>query len=111
MATLPVYDPQKAVLVAEPPSGPRWIHELKLDGFRMGVFLTNRGGVRDVRILSRRGTEYTSAYPEVVAGALALPCESATLDGEVVVLNERGLSDFHALQNLGTSRRGLTYFA
>ena len=33
MATLPPYDPQKAILVAEPPSGPRWIHELKLDGY------------------------------------------------------------------------------
>ena len=44
MATLPPYDPQKAILVAEPPSGPRWIHELKLDGFRMGVFITRRAG-------------------------------------------------------------------
>jgi ATP-dependent DNA ligase len=37
------YDPQKAVPVAEPPTGARWVHELKLDGFRMGVFVSGRG--------------------------------------------------------------------
>jgi bifunctional non-homologous end joining protein LigD len=77
-----------AILVSEPPSGPRWIHELKLDGFRMGVFLTTRAKRRDVQIVSRNGTDYTGAYPEVVDSALALPVESATLDGEGVVLNE-----------------------
>ena len=87
------------------------MHELKLDGFRMGVFVMRHGRAKSVRIISRRGTDYTSAYPEVVASALALPCKSATLDGEVVVLNDRGLSDFQALQNLGSKRRGLTYFA
>ena len=111
MATTPVYDPQKAILVAEPPSGPRWIHELKLDGFRMGVFITRAGKRRSVKIVSRNGNDYTTTYPEVVAAALLLPCESGTLDGEVVVLDERGLSDFQALQNLGSSRRGLRYFA
>src|SRR5690349_15517369 len=100
--TLPKYDPQKAVLVAEPPSGPRWIHELKLDGYRMGVFLERRGKSRDVRIVSRNGNDFTAAYPEVARSALALPCDTAALDGEVVVLNERGLSDFHALQNLSS---------
>ena len=109
--TTSLYDPQKALLVAEPPRGPRWVHELKLDGFRMGVFIAREGKRRVVRIVSRRGTDYTNAYPEVVASALALPCETAALDGEVVVLNERGLSDFQALQNLGTSRKGLAYFA
>ena len=108
---LPTYEPQKAILVAEPPTGPRWIHELKLDGYRMGVFIRREGRARAVRIISRNGNEYTAAYPEVVASALSLPCESATLDGEVVILNESGLSDFHALQSLGESRRGLAYFA
>ena len=33
------YEPQKALLVADPPLGDRWLHELKLDGFRMGVLV------------------------------------------------------------------------
>ena len=111
MATLPVYDPQKAILVSEPPTGPRWVHELKLDGYRMGVFIRREGRARAVCIISRNGNEYTTAYPEVVASALSLPCETATLDGEIVILSESGLSDFHALQSLGESRGGLTYFA
>ena len=45
------YRPQKALLVDTPPVGDRWIHELKLDGFRMGVFI----GARQVQIISRRG--------------------------------------------------------
>src|SRR4051794_10042332 len=99
MTTPSAYDPQKALLVAEPPRGPRWVHELRLDGFRMGVFIAREGRNRSVRIISRKGTDYTAAYPEVCSSALALPCQTVALDGEVVVLNERGLSDFQALQN------------
>lgn len=102
------YDPQKALLVDQPPTGNRWIHEIKLDGFRMGVFVGPRGRVR---IISRRGTEYTTEFPEIVAAAKALRVKSALLDGEVVVLDDTGLSSFQLLQKLGASRRGLTFFA
>jgi hypothetical protein len=44
------YEPQKAVLVAEPRTGNRWLHEIKLDGFRMGVLVGGRGRTREVRI-------------------------------------------------------------
>jgi bifunctional non-homologous end joining protein LigD len=104
------YDPQKALLVDRPPSGAGWIHELKLDGFRMGVLVGARGRGR-VRIISRRGTDYTDDFPEIAAAAERLRVESALLDGEVVVLDARGVSSFQLLQQLGASRRGLTYFA
>jgi ATP-dependent DNA ligase len=105
------YDPQQALLVAEPPKGDRWVHEIKLDGFRMGVFVTGRGKTRGARIISRNGTDYTAEFPELVAAAMALPARAALLDGEVVVLDERGRSSFQLLQQLGSSRRGLTFFA
>ena len=105
------YDPQKALLVAEPPSGPQWVHELKLDGFRMGVFVTGRGKARGARIVSRRGTDYTADFPEIATAAKKLRVKSVVLDGEVVVLDERGRSSFQLLQQLGASRRGLAYFA
>jgi bifunctional non-homologous end joining protein LigD len=101
------YDPQKALLVDRPPVGDRWIHEIKLDGFRMGVFV-DRGAVD---IVSRRGTTYTSEFPEIVAAARNLKAKSAVLDGEIVVLDQAGLSRFQLLQKLGDSRKGLTYFA
>src|SRR5215203_3818168 len=105
------YDPQQALLVAEPPTGERWVHELKLDGFRMGVFVAGRGKARGARIISRRGADYTAEFPEIVAAAMKLRAKAAVLDGEVVVLDERGRSSFQLLQQLGASRRGLAYFA
>jgi bifunctional non-homologous end joining protein LigD len=101
------YKPQKALLVDRPPVGDRWIHELKLDGFRMGVFVSGR----TVHIISRRGTDYTNEFPEITAAARKLRVKDAVLDGEIVVLDEHGVSRFQLLQQLGDSRRGLTYFA
>lgn len=101
------YNPQKALPVDKPPTGDAWVHELKLDGFRMGV-MVDRGAVR---IISRRGTDYTADFPEVVRAIRKLRASSAVLDGEVVVLDEQGVSRFQLLQQLGASRRGLVYFA
>src|SRR3954471_12243616 len=89
------------------PVGDRWIHEIKLDGFRMGL-LVDRGRVR---IISRRGTDYTADFPEVVAAARTLRARDALLDGEVVVLDKTGITRFQLLQQLGASRTGLAYFA
>jgi hypothetical protein len=61
------YEPQKAVLVAEPPTGDRWVHELKLDGFRMGVLVAGRGERREVIIVSRNGTDYDETVLAVMA--------------------------------------------
>src|SRR6185503_13816541 len=101
------YEPQKALLVDHPPAGDRWIHELKLDGFRMGILIDRRS----VRIISRRGTEYTAQFPEIVAVARNLKTKNAIIDGEVVVLDKTGVSRFQLLQQLGADRAGLTYFA
>src|SRR4051812_9804447 len=90
-----------------PPVGERWIHEIKLDGFRMGL-LVHRGSVR---IISRRGNDYTRDFPEIVAAAKKLRAEIALLDGEIVVLDKEGVSRFQLLQQLGENRRGLAYFA
>jgi bifunctional non-homologous end joining protein LigD len=105
------YEPQQALLVAEPPKGDRWVHEIKLDGFRMGVSVAGRGKTRGARIISRNGTDYTAEFPEIVAAAVELPARAALLDGEIVVLDERGRSSFRLLQQLGASRRGLAFFA
>ena len=101
------YRPQKALLVSHPPVGSRWIHELKLDGFRMGVFL-ERGSVR---VISRRGTDYTLEFPEISASAKKLKAKNALLDGEIVVLDKQGISRFQLLQQLGSNRSGLAFYA
>src|SRR5262249_42726785 len=101
------YRPQAALLVDVPPSGTQWLHELKLDGHRIGLFKSNK----TVSLISRRGVDYSHDFPEISEAARGLAARTAVLDGEVVVLDKRGISSFQALQQLGSTRRGVTYFA
>ena len=101
------YRPQLALLVDHPPSGPEWIHELKLDGYRIGIVIA-RGRAR---LISRNQADWTEDFPEIAGAAEQLGVRSAVIDGEVVVLNAEGVSDFLALQNRATSREGITFFA
>lgn len=73
-----------------------WVFEVKWDGVRAILFKDNR----EIKIQSRNGNDITKRYPEVVSAAkLSLrECKSAILDGEIVVLNERGVPDFHTHQ-------------
>jgi bifunctional non-homologous end joining protein LigD len=92
--TLPLYDPQLALLVKEPPRGDGWLHEVKLDGFRIGC------AVKDGRasLLSRRGKDWTDHFPEVAAAAARLRARDALLDGEVAALLPDGRTSLHAMQ-------------
>jgi ATP-dependent DNA ligase len=75
--SLPPYNPQLAQLVKDPPAGDGWIHEIKLDGYRIGCAL--EGG--QVRLLSRRNLEWTAEFPTVATAAKRLRLDSALLDG------------------------------
>lgn len=88
-------EPQLATLVTTVPEGDDWIHEIKFDGYR----LLCRVAHRDVRLLTRGGQDWTTRFPAIAAAAAGLSCDNALIDLEAVVLNERGISDFQALQN------------
>jgi bifunctional non-homologous end joining protein LigD len=83
------------------PEGPLWIHEIKHDGYR---FIARRDGDR-VRVFSRNAKDWTDRVPAIVEALLALPIKSATLDGEGVVVDERGVTDFERLRS-ALARRG-----
>ncbi|MBZ0232261.1 MAG: non-homologous end-joining DNA ligase [Deltaproteobacteria bacterium] len=100
------YAPQLAQLVAAPPSGSDWLHELKLDGYRAGA--AKRDG--DVRLVSRRRRDLTPEFPELAQALRSVAARDALLDGEIVMLDAQGRTDFQALQNRATSRAGLAYF-
>jgi bifunctional non-homologous end joining protein LigD len=89
--------PELPSLVQKAPQGPEWLHELKLDGYRI------LGFVRDGRanLFTRRGNDWTHRFP-AVATALQELAGSVDLivDGEVVALRPDGTSDFQALQNM-----------
>ena len=64
--------PQLAALVKQAPDGPDWLHELKLDGYRMHARLD----AGRVNILTRRGNDWTAKYP-TIADAIAATISSA----------------------------------
>ena len=75
----------------------QWVFEVKWDGVRALLFKNDR----EIKIQSRNGNNITPQYPEVVnAAKLSLQdCDSAIIDGEIVVLNEDGIPDFHTHQH------------
>jgi bifunctional non-homologous end joining protein LigD len=76
-----------------PPTGDRWLHEPKLDGFRLQI-------VKDgntVTLYSRTGKDFTRRFQTVAIAAQNLEAASAILDAEVVVLDDNGMADFSAL--------------
>ena len=103
----PAYAPQLATLVAQAPTGDEWLHEVKYDGFRMGLVID--GPTR--RLLSRNGNDWTMRFPAIVEAARNLPVSSAVLDGEVALLLADGRTSFQALQGAATAAGGtLVYF-
>jgi bifunctional non-homologous end joining protein LigD len=96
--------PQLATLVNRPPDGEGWLHEAKLDGYRLLCRID--GGA--VALLTRRGNDWHDRFSAIVAAARELPCRSALLDGEAVVFDSRGLSSFQRLQNALAEGGGTT---
>jgi bifunctional non-homologous end joining protein LigD len=105
---LPAFvEPQLATLVKAAPEGDAWLHELKLDGYRI---LARRDGDR-VTLLTRRGNDWTDHFPAVRDAVARLPAQRLLLDGEVTVVLPDGRTSFQALQNLlGGGRGQLVYW-
>ena len=101
------FKPQLTDHRASAPDGEGWLHEIKWDGYRL-LAEVNDGGVV---LRSRGGLNWTEDFPEVVQAIAALPVRDLRLDGELVVLDAQGRSDFTALQKVidGTARQPLRY--
>jgi bifunctional non-homologous end joining protein LigD len=88
-------EPQLAALVKSAPSGKRWIHEIKLDGYRLQAHIKNG----KVTLLTRTGLDWTHKFGEEIVEQLAnLPVTNAIIDGEVAVEAGSGATDFSLLQ-------------
>ena len=88
-------EPQLACPVEQPPGGKHWIHDIKHDGYRSQVLL-ERG---QARVFTRNGYDWSDRYPSIVRAATNLRCQSAIIDGEAIVQNGNGVSDFEALNS------------
>ena len=99
--------PQLALEAATPPEGDQWIHELKLDGYRIQA----RKSGADVRLLTRSGLDWTPRVAALVPEIAKIPIKDVTLDGEVVVFSPEGTTNFADLQAAFQegARKPLTY--
>jgi bifunctional non-homologous end joining protein LigD len=100
--------PELALQSETPPAGDGWLHELKLDGYRIQA---RKDGDR-VQLLTRTGLDWTHRMKTIAALVGELPEEKAILDGEVVVLAENGSTSFADLQAAFQEgeKKPLTYF-
>lgn len=91
---------QHARIVDAPPNGPEWLHELKLDGYRMQLRV--EGG--SCRWRTRHALDWTDRLPDLSSEAAALP--DCILDGEVCALTPDGVPNFSALRSAMGRRQG-----
>jgi bifunctional non-homologous end joining protein LigD len=88
------YAPCLPTLVKKPPTGAEWLHEVKWDGYRFVCHLS--GG--KVRMMTRNALDWSSNFPAIVEAIGKLPAKSAIIDGEAVILDEKGVAHFASLQ-------------
>ncbi|MFN4140858.1 DNA ligase D [Aestuariivirga sp.] len=94
-AMLPAFvEPSLAMSVAEPPTASGWLHEIKHDGYRIQARLD--GG--KVKLLTRKGLDWTKRFPAVADAVKTLAAKAALIDGEIIVQDEQGHSTFSGLQ-------------
>ncbi|MBR1280236.1 non-homologous end-joining DNA ligase [Bradyrhizobium sp. AUGA SZCCT0283] len=88
-------EPELATATEKVPSGERWLHEIKFDGYRVQVHLVNEV----VKVFTRRGNDWTKRFRKITDDAWHIIAGSAIIDGEVVVPADDGTTDFSVLQN------------
>ncbi len=86
--------PCLAQLADAAPTGDDWLHEIKFDGYRL-IGLIDRGRVQ---LMTRSGLDWTERFPAIAAALAKVPVKSAVVDGEAIIEDAHGISNFSALQ-------------
>jgi bifunctional non-homologous end joining protein LigD len=88
--------PELATLQSSTPSGAAFVHEVKLDGYRLQPHIRDS----QVTLYTRRGLDWTYRFGKALPAALLrLPVTTPIIDGEVIVEGADGLPSFSALQD------------
>ncbi len=87
-------EPSLASPCDQPPSGPKWIHEIKHDGYRIQARIDGRA----VRLLTRKALDWTDRFRGIAGALRELGLGSALIDGEIVVEDGAGLTSLNDLQ-------------
>src|SRR5713226_10620035 len=83
------FEPMLCESAEQPPEGPEWRYELKLDGYRAFGF-SSEGRAR---LCSRNGKDFVRQFPEIAKAIASLP-EDTAVDGEIVALDTDGKPSF-----------------
>ncbi|MET1047010.1 MAG: non-homologous end-joining DNA ligase [Hyphomicrobium sp.] len=89
----PFIEPCLATLVAKPPIGEDWVHEIKFDGYRIQARIEKSG----VTLLTRNGLDWTDRFGALADQLRGFHSGTAIIDGELVVEDAGGHSSFSAL--------------
>jgi ATP-dependent DNA ligase len=101
--------PQLSQPVEKPPSGSQWLHEIKLDGFRVAARIDHGRA----QLLTRTGLDWADKYPSVIAALTNVNAKTAYIDGELCGVDDAGLPSFAHTQAASDGERGvrLVYYA
>ena len=101
--------PQLSQPVEKPASGPQWLHEIKLGGYRMAARIDNGRA----HLLTRTGLDWSEKYPNVISARANLKAKTAYLDGELCGVDDAGLPSFANTQGATDGEREvrLIYYA
>src|SRR5215203_4332144 len=88
------FEPLLATLRDKVPMRGEWVYEIKYDGYRTQAHLLNGRPA----MYTRRGYDWTMKFKPIAEVLKGLPARDLVLDGEVIVPDERGASDFPKLQ-------------
>jgi bifunctional non-homologous end joining protein LigD len=102
-------EPLLATLWEKAPARGEWVYEIKYDGYRTQAHLSNG----QPAMYTRRGYDWTSKFEPIAKALKRLPARNLILDGEVIVADEQGASDFPKLQAdiAGNRTDRLVYYA
>lgn len=89
-------EPMQPALVDATPDGSDWIHEVKWDGYRSQIIVQNG----TARIFTRRGHDWTKRYAPIASEVLQLPGKTMIIDGEIILADPAGASDFAGLPSV-----------
>ncbi|WP_157304753.1 DNA ligase D [Chitinophaga tropicalis] len=101
-----LFTPMMATLVDEPFSREGWLFETKWDGYR-AIADVRKG---KVALYSRNHLSFNKDYSPVVEAVEKLQ-HNVVLDGEIVILEKNGVTDFQSLQNYRSEKRGNLVYA
>src|SRR5258706_9467537 len=92
---LPTFlEPTLAAPCDRPPSGPKWVHEIKHDGYRIQAGIDGR----KVGLRTRKALDWTDRFRSIAAALQGVGLASVLMDGEIVVEDASGITSLNNLQ-------------